>query len=92
MHGSSGTGGRPTLVAYTARRPAAVGADVRAGAGLRRRHRGSVVHNAYGYGLFTGGLGMHQGAIELGATVVPVSGGMTSRQVTLVARPAPATS
>ena len=45
---------------------------------------GSVVHNAYGYGLFTGGLGIHQGAIELGATVVPVSGGMTARQVTLV--------
>jgi phenylacetate-CoA ligase len=45
---------------------------------------GSVVHNAYGYGLFTGGLGIHQGAIELGATVVPVSGGMTARQVTLI--------
>jgi phenylacetate-CoA ligase len=43
-----------------------------------------VVHNAYGYGLFTGGLGIHQGAIELGATVVPVSGGMTPRQVTLI--------
>src|SRR5712691_5098623 len=45
---------------------------------------GSVVHNAYGYGLFTGGVGIHQGAIELGATVVPVSGGMTARQVTLI--------
>ena len=45
---------------------------------------GSIVHNAYGYGLFTGGLGFHQGAIELGATVVPVSGGMTPRQVTLI--------
>jgi len=44
-----------------------------------------LIHNAYGYGLFTGGLGIHQGAIELGATVVPVSGGMTSRQVTLIA-------
>jgi phenylacetate-CoA ligase len=44
----------------------------------------SIVHNAYGYGLFTGGLGIHQGAIELGATVVPVSGGMTTRQVTLI--------
>jgi phenylacetate-CoA ligase len=43
-----------------------------------------VVHNAYGYGLFTGGLGIHQGAVELGATVVPASGGMTARQVTLV--------
>jgi len=44
----------------------------------------SLVHNAYGYGLFTGGLGIHQGSIELGATVVPVSGGMTPRQVTLI--------
>jgi phenylacetate-coenzyme A ligase PaaK-like adenylate-forming protein len=45
---------------------------------------GSMVHNAYGYGLFTGGLGFHQGALELGATVVPVSGGMTARQLTLL--------
>lgn len=84
VHGSSGTGGRPTLVAYTrddlklwarmcARALAAAGAT-----------SASVVHNAYGYGLFTGGLGIHQGAIELGATVVPVSGGMTPRQVTLI--------
>jgi len=84
VHGSSGTGGRPTLVAYSradlalwarmcARALAAAGAT-----------RASIVHNAYGYGLFTGGLGIHQGAIELGATVVPVSGGMTPRQVTLI--------
>ena len=84
VHGSSGTGGRPTLVAYTradlklwarmcARALAAAGAA-----------QGSIVHNAYGYGLFTGGLGIHQGAIELGATVVPASGGMTPRQVTLI--------
>jgi phenylacetate-CoA ligase len=84
VHGSSGTGGRPTLVGYTradlklwarmcARALAAAGAT-----------RGSIVHNAYGYGLFTGGVGIHQGAIELGATVVPVSGGMTARQVTLI--------
>jgi phenylacetate-coenzyme A ligase PaaK-like adenylate-forming protein len=84
VHGSSGTGGRPTLVAYTradlalwarmcARALAAAGAT-----------RDSLVHNAYGYGLFTGGLGFHYGAIELGATVVPVSGGMTPRQVTLI--------
>jgi phenylacetate-coenzyme A ligase PaaK-like adenylate-forming protein len=84
VHGSSGTGGRPTLVAYTrgdlklwarmcARALAAAGATP-----------ASLVHNAYGYGLFTGGLGIHQGAIELGATVVPVSGGMTPRQVTLI--------
>ena len=84
VHGSSGTGGRPTLVAYTradlalwarmcARALAAAGAT-----------RASIVHNAYGYGLFTGGLGIHQGAVELGATVIPVSGGMTQRQVTLI--------
>jgi phenylacetate-CoA ligase len=84
VHGSSGTGGRPALVAYTrgdlslwarmcARALAAGGAT-----------QASVVHNAYGYGLFTGGLGFHQGAVELGATVVPVSGGMTARQVTLI--------
>jgi phenylacetate-coenzyme A ligase PaaK-like adenylate-forming protein len=84
VHGSSGTGGRPTLVAYTR-------ADLRLWARMCARAlgcagatAGSVVHNAYGYGLFTGGLGIHQGAIELGATVVPVSGGMTARQVTLV--------
>ena len=84
VHGSSGTGGRPTLVAYTR-------ADLRLWARMCARAlgcagatAGSVVHNAYGYGLFTGGLGIHQGAIELGATVIPVSGGMTARQVTLV--------
>jgi phenylacetate-coenzyme A ligase PaaK-like adenylate-forming protein len=84
VHGSSGTGGRPTLVAYTgmdlqlwARMCAR--ALVAAGAGS-----GSIVHNAYGYGLFTGGIGIHQGVVELGATVVPASGGMTQRQVTLI--------
>jgi phenylacetate-coenzyme A ligase PaaK-like adenylate-forming protein len=85
VHGSSGTGGRPTLVSYSR---ADIGLWARmcaralaaAGAGP-----GSIVHNAYGYGLFTGGVGIHQGAIELGATVVPVSGGMTARQVTLIA-------
>jgi len=84
VHGSSGTGGRPTLVAYTR-------ADLRLWARMCARALAaagatadSVVHNAYGYGLFTGGLGIHQGAIELGATVIPASGGMTSRQVTLI--------
>ena len=84
VHGSSGTGGRPTLVSYTR-------ADLRLWARMCARALaaagagpGSIVHNAYGYGLFTGGLGIHQGAIELGATVVPVSGGMTPRQVTLI--------
>ena len=84
VHGSSGTGGRPTLVAYTR-------ADLKLWARMCARAlaasgaaQGSIVHNAYGYGLFTGGLGIHQGAIELGATVVPASGGMTPRQVTLI--------
>jgi phenylacetate-CoA ligase len=83
-HGSSGTGGRPTLVGYTR-------ADLRLWARMCARALAaagagpdSVIHNAYGYGLFTGGLGVHQGAIELGAGVVPASGGMTSRQVTLI--------
>ncbi len=84
VHGSSGTGGRPTLVSYSRgdlKLWARVCARALAAAGARP---GSIVHNAYGYGLFTGGVGIHQGAIELGATVIPVSGGMTSRQVTLI--------
>jgi phenylacetate-coenzyme A ligase PaaK-like adenylate-forming protein len=85
VHGSSGTGGRPTLVAYTRgdlRLWARMCARALAGAGATSE---SIVHNAYGYGLFTGGIGIHQGAVELGATVVPASGGMTPRQVTLIA-------
>jgi phenylacetate-coenzyme A ligase PaaK-like adenylate-forming protein len=84
VHGSSGTGGRPTLVAYTradVRLWARMCARALAGAGATAD---SIVHNAYGYGLFTGGIGIHQGAVELGAMVVPVSGGMTPRQVTLI--------
>ncbi len=84
VHGSSGTGGRPTLVAYSRddlRLWARMCARALAAAGATPA---SIVHNAYGYGLFTGGLGIHQGAIELGATVVPASGGMTPRQVTLI--------
>jgi phenylacetate-coenzyme A ligase PaaK-like adenylate-forming protein len=85
VHGSSGSRGRPALVAYTRgdlELWAAMCARslVCAGAGPD-----SVVHNAYGYGLFTGGLGIHQGAIALGATVVPMSGGMTERQVRMLA-------
>jgi phenylacetate-CoA ligase len=84
FHGSSGTGGRPTLVGYTRNDLqvwARMCARALAGAGAGP---GSLIHNAYGYGLFTGGLGFHQGAVELGAAVVPVSGGMTPRQVTLI--------
>ncbi len=85
VHGSSGTGGRPTLVPYTAA-DVGVWAQVMAralgGAGATRR---SLVHNAYGYGLFTGGLGVHHGGMRLGATVLPLSGGMTERQVRMIA-------
>lgn len=84
VHGSSGTGGRPTLVAYT-RDDVDVWAQMCARSlGCGGATRSSVVHNAYGYGLFTGGAGLHQGAIALGATVVPNSSGMTARQVKLL--------
>ena len=84
IHASSGTTGLPTVVGYTAR-DIDTWADVCArsirAAGGRA---GDVVHVAYGYGLFTGGLGAHYGAERLGCTVVPVSGGMTERQVRLI--------
>jgi phenylacetate-CoA ligase len=84
VHASSGTGGKATVVGYT-RRDLDLWTDVMARclatAGVRA---GMLVHNANGYGLFTGGLGFHQGAEKLGATVVPVSGGFTERQVTLL--------
>jgi phenylacetate-CoA ligase len=84
IHASSGTRGKPTIVAYTqgdvelwadccARALAAAGAT-----------RGTVVHVAYGYGLFTGGLGLHYGAERLGCTVIPASSGNTARQVQLL--------
>ena len=85
VHASSGTTGKPTVVGYTSR-DIDVWADVMArsirAAGGRP---GDLVHVAYGYGLFTGGLGAHYGAERLGCTVVPVSGGMTERQVQLIA-------
>jgi phenylacetate-CoA ligase len=84
VHASSGTGGKATIVAYTRRDLdtwTEVMARCLATAGVRP---GMLVHNANGYGLFTGGLGFHQGAERLGATVVPVSGGFTGRQVTLL--------
>ncbi|MCP5037790.1 MAG: phenylacetate--CoA ligase [Rhodobacteraceae bacterium] len=84
IHASSGTTGKPTVVGYT-KNDLDVWANVMArtmrAAGTRP---GDVVHVAYGYGLFTGGLGAHYGAERLGCTVVPVSGGMTPRQVTLI--------
>src|SRR5256884_751132 len=84
VHASSGTTGRATVVGYT-RDDIEVWATVMArsirAAGGRPGH---VLHNAYGYGLFTGGLGAHYGGRKLACTVVPVSGGMTARQVTLI--------
>jgi phenylacetate-CoA ligase len=84
VHASSGTTGRPTVVGYTARDietwAAVMARSIRAAGG----RPGHIVHVAYGYGLFTGGLGAHYGAEKLGCTVVPVSGGMTERQVTLI--------
>ncbi|WGR62103.1 phenylacetate--CoA ligase (plasmid) [Paracoccus ferrooxidans] len=84
IHGSSGTTGKPTVVGYTQ-------ADIDHWANLIARsiraaggRPGDILHNAYGYGLFTGGLGAHYGAERLGCTVVPISGGMTERQVTLI--------
>ncbi len=84
IHASSGTTGRPTVVGYTRGDvdtwAAVVARSIRAAGG----RPGDLVHVAYGYGLFTGGLGAHYGAERLGCTVVPVSGGMTERQVTLI--------
>lgn len=84
VHASSGTTGKPTVVGYTA-------GDIDVWAQLMARsiyaaggRPGDVAHVAYGYGLFTGGLGAHYGAERLGCTVVPVSGGFTERQVTLI--------
>jgi phenylacetate-CoA ligase len=84
VHASSGTTGKPTVVGYT-RRDLDHWADLMARSLFCAGGRpGDVVHNAYGYGLFTGGLGMHAGAERLGAVVVPVSGGSTERQVALI--------
>ena len=84
VHASSGTTGKPTVVGYS-RRDLDTWADVMArsmrAAGCRP---GMLVQNSYGYGLFTGGIGFHHGAERLGLTVVPVSGGMTERQVRLI--------
>ena len=84
IHASSGTTGKPTVVVYT-KHDIDVWADVVArslrASGLRA---GDTIHNAYGYGLFTGGLGAHHGIERLGATVVPMGGGQTEKQVTLI--------
>ena len=84
LHASSGTTGKPTVVAYTKNDiemwAEVVARSIRAAGGAP----GDILHNAYGYGLFTGGLGAHYGAEKAGCTVIPVSGGMTERQVTLI--------
>ena len=84
IHASSGTTGKPTVVGYTKRDldiwSDVVARSIRAAGG----RAGMKLHNAYGYGLFTGGLGAHAGAERLGCTVIPVSGGMTERQVQLI--------
>lgn len=84
LHASSGTTGKPIVVAYT-QEDIDVWANVMvrsfASCGL---HRGDIIQNAYGYGLFTGGLGAHYGAEALGATVIPISGGNTQRQIMIL--------
>ena len=84
LHASSGTTGKPIVVAYTQE-----DVDVWTSVMVRSMascgvHRGDIVQNAYGYGLFTGGLGAHYGAEALGATVIPISGGNTDRQIMLM--------
>ena len=84
VHASSGTTGKPIVVGYTradiATWSSVMARSIRAAGG----RSGMIIHNAYGYGLFTGGLGVHYGAEQLGCTVVPISGGMTERQVQLI--------
>jgi phenylacetate-CoA ligase len=84
IHASSGTTGKPTVVGYTKK-------DIDTWADLMARtlvtasaHKGDIIHNAYGYGLFTGGLGAHYGAERLGASVIPISGGNTKRQLMIM--------
>jgi phenylacetate-CoA ligase len=84
IHASSGTTGKPTVVGYTHK-------DIENWSELMARsfvtagvHKGDIIHNAYGYGLFTGGLGAHYGAERLGASVIPISGGNTKRQIMIM--------
>lgn len=84
IHASSGTTGKPTVVGYTQK-------DIETWTELMARsfvaagaHKGDIIHNAYGYGLFTGGLGAHYGAEKLGASVIPISGGNTKRQIMIM--------
>ena len=84
IHASSGTTGKPTVVGYTRNDidtwATVMARSIRAAGG----RAGDIIHVAYGYGLFTGGLGAHYGAEKLGATVIPMSGGQTEKQVQLI--------
>ncbi|MET0346160.1 MAG: AMP-binding protein, partial [Casimicrobiaceae bacterium] len=84
IHASSGTTGKPTVVGYTRKDidtwATVMARSIRAAGG----RAGDIIHVAYGYGLFTGGLGAHYGAEKLGATVIPMSGGQTEKQVQLI--------
>ncbi|MEU8484554.1 phenylacetate--CoA ligase PaaK [Streptomyces sp. NPDC048641] len=84
LHASSGTTGLPVVVAYTENDLSMWAAVVARSLRAAGAHPGNKVHVAYGYGLFTGGLGAHYGAEHLGCTVIPASGGMTARQVQLI--------
>ena len=84
IHASSGTTGKPTVAGYTPNDLALWGEVMARALSMAGVTASDIVHNAYGYGLFTGGLGVHIGAERIGATVVPVSGGMTKRQVMLL--------
>ncbi|SMX46775.1 phenylacetate--CoA ligase PaaK [Maliponia aquimaris] len=84
IHASSGTTGQPTVVGYTERDLDTWGTVVARCLRASGLKRGDILHNAYGYGLFTGGLGIHLGADKLGLATVPISGGMTQRQVRLI--------
>lgn len=84
IHASSGTTGKPTVVGYTRK-------DIETWSELMARsfvaagvHKGDIIHNSYGYGLFTGGLGAHYGAEKLGASVIPMSGGNTKKQIMIM--------
>lgn len=84
IHASSGTTGKPTVVGYT-RKDIEIWSDLMARSFVTAgASKGDIIHNAYGYGLFTGGLGAHYGAERLGASVIPISGGNTKRQIMIM--------
>ncbi|WP_227939296.1 phenylacetate--CoA ligase PaaK [Alkalihalobacillus deserti] len=84
IHGSSGTSGKPTVVGYTKNDTENWAELVARGIVAAGGKKEDIFHNAYGYGLFTGGLGLHYGAEKLGCATVPISGGNTERQITLI--------